>query len=30
MSWKMGKNQNIPGGSEEKYEEHIRISGILI
>jgi len=24
MSWKMGKNQDIPGGSEEKHEKHVR------
>jgi hypothetical protein len=23
MSWKMGKNQDIPGGSEEKHAKHV-------
>jgi hypothetical protein len=30
MSWKMGRNQNITGGSEEKHEKHIRVSGLRI
>jgi len=30
LSWKMRKNQNIPGGSEEKHEKHVRVSGLRI